>query len=101
VRNYWEIVTRNIKVAHDSSDIIIRHLVLPGHVECCTRRVLEWIASNTPRALVNIMDQYRPEHIVVKHPGLYPEIARKPSASELKTAYEIADSLGIMYRQVS
>ncbi|WP_276813520.1 radical SAM protein [Desulfurococcus amylolyticus] len=101
VRNYWEIVTRNIKVAHDSSDIIIRHLVLPGHVECCTRRVLEWIASNTPRALVNIMDQYRPEHIVAKHPGLYPEIARKPSASELKTAYEIADSLGIMYQQVS
>lgn len=101
VRNYWEIVTRNIKVAHDSSDIIIRHLVLPGHVECCTRRVLEWIASNTPRALVNIMDQYRPEHIVAKHPVLYPEIARKPSASELKTAYEIADSLGIMYQQVS
>ncbi|ADV65365.1 radical SAM protein [Desulfurococcus mucosus] len=101
VRNYWEVATRNIKAAHDSGDIIIRHLVLPGHVECCTRRVLEWIASNTPRALVNIMDQYRPEHLVARYPRLYQEIARRPSTAELKAAYEIADSLGIEYRQVS
>lgn len=101
VRNYWEVATRNIKVAYESGDMIIRHLVLPGHIECCTRRVLEWIAANTPRALVNIMDQYRPEHLVAKYPHLYPDIARRPSALELKRAYEIADNLGIAYRQVS
>ncbi|MCY0868904.1 MAG: radical SAM protein [Desulfurococcus sp.] len=102
VKNYWEIVTRNIKAAHDSGgDMIIRHLVLPGHIECCTRRVLEWIAANTPRALVNVMDQYRPEHIVARKPELYPEIARRPSASEIREAYQIAEKLGIAYQQVS
>jgi len=101
VKNYWEIATRNIKRAHDAGDIIIRHLVLPNHVECCTRPVLEWIARNTPRALVNIMDQYRPEHIVARHPELYPDVARRPKLDEIELAYRIADGLGIIYKPVS
>lgn len=101
VRNYWQVVTRNIKRAHDSGDIIIRHLVLPSHIECCTKPVLEWIARNTPRALVNIMEQYRPEHIVARYPHLYPEISRRPTYEEMKKAYEIADRLCIVYKPVS
>ncbi|MEM4718181.1 MAG: radical SAM protein [Desulfurococcaceae archaeon] len=101
VRNYWEIATRNIKRAHDTSDIIIRHLVLPNHFECCTRPVLEWIATNTPRALVNIMEQYRPEHIVAKYPNKYPDIARRPSFEEINKAYRLADQLKIIYEPVS
>jgi putative pyruvate formate lyase activating enzyme len=101
VRNYWEVATRNIKLAHDHGDIIIRHLVLPNHIECCTRPVLEWIAKNTPRSLVNIMDQYRPEHIVAKYPHMYRDIARRPKASEILEAYRIADELGIVYKPVS
>lgn len=101
VKNYWETATRNIKRAHDAGDIIIRHLVLPGHVECCTRKVLEWIAKNAPRALVNIMDQYRPEHIVAKYPKLYPEISRRPRRDEILEAYRIAEELGIVYKPVS
>ena len=101
VRNYWEVATRNIKIAHDHGDIIIRHLVLPNHIECCTRPVLEWIAKNTPRSLVNIMDQYRPEHIVAKYPHMYRDIARRPKASEILEAYRIADELGIVYKPVS
>lgn len=101
VRNYWEVATRNIKRAHDSGDIIIRHLVLPNHIECCTKPVLEWIAKNTPRALVNIMDQYRPEHLVVKYPEMYKDIARRPRHSEIMEAYRIADELGLVYKPVS
>ncbi len=101
VRNYWEVATRNIKIAHDHGDIIIRHLVLPNHIECCTRPVLEWIAKNTPRSLVNVMDQYRPEHIVAKYPHMYRDIARRPKASEILEAYRIADELGIVYKPVS
>ncbi|WP_052833814.1 radical SAM protein [Staphylothermus marinus] len=100
-RNYWEIITRNIKIAYQNGDMIIRHLVLPNHIECCTRKVLEWIAKNTPRALVNIMDQYRPEHLVAKYPEKFPEIARRPYRNEILEAYKIADELGILYKPIS
>jgi putative pyruvate formate lyase activating enzyme len=101
VRNYWEIVTRNISIAYRNGDMIIRHLVLPNHIECCTRKVLEWIAKNTPKALVNIMDQYRPEHLVAKYPEKFPEIARRPTREEIWEAYRIADELGIVYKPIS
>ncbi|MEM3138406.1 MAG: pyruvate formate lyase-activating protein, partial [Thermofilaceae archaeon] len=82
-------------------DMIIRHLVLPGHVECCTKPVLRWISENCPRTLTNIMDQYRPEHLVALYAEKYHEIARRPSASELEEVYGFADKLGICWRPVS
>ncbi|MEM4481436.1 MAG: radical SAM protein [Desulfurococcaceae archaeon] len=101
VRGYWEIVTRNIRRAHECGDIIIRHLVLPNHIECCTKPVLDWIAANAPRALLNIMEQYRPEHIVARYPHMYSDIARRPTREEMMRAYQIADELGIVYKPVS
>jgi putative pyruvate formate lyase activating enzyme len=101
VRRYWEIVTRNIREAYRNGEIIIRHLVLPNHLECCTRRVLEWIAENTPNALVNIMGQYRPEHLVLHHPEKWPEISRPVSEGEMREAYRIAEELGIHFKPIS
>lgn len=101
VRRYWEVVTRNILEAYRSGEMIIRHLVLPNHVECCTRRVLEWIAGNTPEALVNIMGQYRPEHLVLQNPGKWPEISRPPTQKEMREAYRIAEELGVHYKPLS
>ena len=96
---YVDIVLRNLQVAVEWGDMIIRHLVLPNHVECCTKRVLEMIASSLPkdRVLVNIMDQYRPEY----HAYEYKDIARRPKPRELEEAYEYADRLGILWREVS
>ncbi|RLE65350.1 MAG: pyruvate formate lyase-activating protein [Thermoprotei archaeon] len=101
VKNYFEAVTRNHKIACESGDIIIRHLVLPNHLDCCTKPILEWIAKNCPRALVNIMDQYRPEHLVLRHPDEYRDIARRLTYEEIEKAYRIADKLGIIYKPIS
>ncbi|MDI9619559.1 MAG: radical SAM protein [Candidatus Nezhaarchaeota archaeon] len=98
---YFEVVTRNIKVMHDHGDVIVRHLVLPNHVDCCTEPVLRWLAENCPRCMVNIMEQYRPEHIVAKKPHLYADIDRRSSANEMRKAYTIADVLGIVYKPLS
>lgn len=98
---YWEVVTRNLKLAHEWGDIIVRHLVMPNHVECCTKPVLRWIAENLPRSLVNIMEQYRPEHLVLRYPERWPEIARRPSPKELEEAYSYASNLGIVWEPVS
>ncbi|RLG54301.1 MAG: pyruvate formate lyase-activating protein [Thermoproteota archaeon] len=101
VQRYFEVVSRNHKIAHESGDMIIRHLVLPNHVECCTKPVLKWISENCPNALVNVMAQYRPEYLVARNPRDYPDISRRPTAEEMRAAYSYAKSLGICYEPVS
>lgn len=92
VGDYWNIVTRNHLLAKKQAELLIRHLVLPNHVECCTRRVLEWIAENLgSNVRVNIMAQYRPEFQAYKTKG----IDRHVSSSEMARAFEIAEELGL------
>ncbi len=103
VDRYFEVVTRNLLEAINYGDMIIRHLVLPNHVECCSYRVLEWIAKNLPkdRVLVNIMDQYRPEYLVFRNPRDYPDISRRPHRDELERVYLFAEKMGLHWREVS
>lgn len=98
---YFEVVSRNHAAASANGDMIIRHLVMPGHLECCTEPILEWIAEHCPRALVNIMDQYRPEHLVLREPEKYRDIARWPSFQEISAARSHADKLGLVWAPVS
>ncbi len=98
IENYVEVLQRNLKQAHDqgSGEIIIRHLVLPNHVECCSKPILDWVAKNVPKAVVNIMAQYRPEYKAMK----YPEIARRPSGEEMREVRSYATNLGIVWEHL-
>jgi putative pyruvate formate lyase activating enzyme len=71
-KKYWDIVTRNHVIANRQCEMIIRHLVLPGHVDCCSLPILKWISSNldTKKIMVNVMDQYRPEYQAYKYQDL-------------------------------
>jgi putative pyruvate formate lyase activating enzyme len=71
--------------------MIVRHLVLPNHVECCSIPVLEWIAKNVPNALVNVMDQYRPMHRACEHS----DIDRGLKHSEYESVRGHAEDLGL------
>lgn len=99
VPHFFKEVARNHKMAHDegSGEMIIRHLVMPSHVECCSKPILDWISENTPRAVVNIMGQYRPAYQAHE----YPEINRRPTRKELTTVKEYATELGILWEPVS
>ncbi len=101
VDNYFEIVSRNHLIASKNGDMIIRHLVLPGHIECCTKPILKWISENIPNALVNIMRQYHPDYLVEKFPQKYKSIYRRVSSEEMSEAYSYAKKLGIVYEPVS
>jgi putative pyruvate formate lyase activating enzyme len=92
IRNYWEVTTRNHLSAREQAEVLIRHLVLPNHVECCSRPVLEWIAENLGNDVrVNIMAQYRPEFEAHKMPG----ITRRVTEEEMKEVYSIAKENGL------
>jgi len=101
VPRYFDVVARNHEFAKLNGDMIIRHLVMPNHLECCTKPVLRWVSEHCPRALVNIMSQYRPEHRVLADPSAYSDIARRPTAEEMSVAYDYADALGLVYSPVS
>ena len=96
IDRYMEVVGRNHIEASRQCEMIIRHLVLPGHIECCSIPVLDWIAKNLDlsRVRVNVMDQYRPTY---KVPGnaAFKDIARPLSHKEFLRAYHHAESLGL------
>jgi putative pyruvate formate lyase activating enzyme len=85
VQDYWSVVTRNFRSAYEAGEILLRHLVLPGHVECCTRPIVQWIKKSIPKVRFNLMFQYRPDYIAYD----YPEISRGLSQQEMQKALEI------------
>jgi putative pyruvate formate lyase activating enzyme len=60
--NYSEVVRGNIKLASEQTNVIIRHLVIPKHLECCTIPVLEWIKRNLRDTKVSLMTNYTPNY---------------------------------------
>jgi putative pyruvate formate lyase activating enzyme len=103
---YWETVTGNLKMIYDwGEDFTIRHLVMPSHVECCTRPVLEWIADNMPDAPVNIMDQYHADNFCdprnPKYRKEYVAISRRPTRQEILQAFGYAKDLGLNFESLS
>ena len=103
---YVETVAGNHRLVHDwGEDVVIRHLVMPGHVECCTKPVLKWIAENTPRFPVNVMDQYHPDYACDPRSPQFEEryrsMARRLRPKEILEAYECAESLGLRFEDVT
>jgi putative pyruvate formate lyase activating enzyme len=103
---YWETVTDNIKMIYEwGEDFTIRHLVMPNHVECCTRPVLEWIAENMPDVPVNVMDQYHPDNFCdprsAKYNPKYEELSRRPTSQEILRAFAYARELGLQFESLS
>jgi putative pyruvate formate lyase activating enzyme len=72
--------------------LLVRHLVMPAGTEE-SRHILSFIAREISRdAFVNVMDQYRPCHLADQ----LPEIARRPTAAELREVLESAKTAGLM-----
>ncbi|MBD3205921.1 radical SAM protein [Candidatus Bathyarchaeota archaeon] len=89
---YWKAATRNHLMADKHGEIIIRVLVLPGHNECCTRPILQWIYDNLgPWARINLMFQYRPEWRARERK----ELSRRLTGAEIREAKQMATDIGL------
>jgi putative pyruvate formate lyase activating enzyme len=97
VDRYFGVVSRNHRIAASQCEILLRHLVLPGHLECCTKPVLDWVASNIPKDIlrVNVMDQYHPDHLVLRDKDKYKQLVRRLPPKEFLEAFEYARDLGL------
>jgi len=89
---YWEACTRNHVYGKRFGELLIRVLVLPDHLDCCVKPILEWISRNLgPKTRTNVMFQYRPEwraHEV-------PELRRRLTLAERERAIAMARQAGL------
>lgn len=92
VTNYWEACTRNHLEAKERGELIIRVLVLPNHLVCCTKPILKWIAEHLgSETRVNLLFQYRPEWKARE----IQEIGRSLSEDEMQQATQYAVQAGL------
>jgi len=92
VDHYTETVTRNHRRAKDSAELIVRVLVLPGHLECCLENILSWIRNNLGASVrVNLMWQYRPEWKAFSRK----ELSRRLTRSEMLRSLQMARAVGL------
>jgi len=87
VNRYYDVITRNLLAVRPVSDILIRHLVLPGHVDCCTSKIVEWTRDNLPDARFNLMFQYHPDYMAESHPVLSRYLSYEERAEATRLAY--------------
>ncbi|MCW4018641.1 MAG: radical SAM protein [Candidatus Bathyarchaeota archaeon] len=89
---YWETCTANHLEAKKNGELIVRVLVLPKHLECCTKPILNWIAENLGvETRVNLMFQYQPEWWANE----IPELRRRLTPEEMDAAEELAEDAGL------
>ncbi len=91
--NYWEACTRNHMFGNEYGELLIRVLVLPDHLDCCVKPILEWISKNLgPATRVNVMFQYRPEWRARE----VPELRRRLTRFEREKAIQLAEEAGLL-----
>ncbi len=89
---YWEACTRNHLYGKKYGELLIRVLVLPEHLECCTKPILNWIAQNLGTEVrTNVMFQYRPEWRADE----IPELQRRLTRNEKQRAIQLAREAGL------
>ena len=86
VPNYRSVIEQNLIWANERSELIVRHLLMPGHIECCWRPVAEWLAEYLPGVKVNLRSSFWPAWHARRHRDLRGTV----SDLETKLAWRIA-----------
>ncbi len=60
VDDYLAVVTRNLLDVAAKGRLIIRHLLLPGHFDCCYRPMVDWVRRQLPQVPISIREGYLP-----------------------------------------
>jgi putative pyruvate formate lyase activating enzyme len=90
--SYWDVCTQNHLYGKKYGELLIRVLVLPEHLECCTKKILNWIPENLgPWVRTNLMFQYRPEWKAHE----IPELRRMLTRNEMERAVQLAKEAGL------
>lgn len=96
-RTYGDVLHQMLLRAASSGEVLARHLVMPGHLDCCTRPALAWLAEHLPDATVNLMTAYWPYAQARRMPGL----DRRTSREEAERAVAMLRAAGTRHPLVN
>ena len=91
ISNYTQVVRENLIWANERSELIVRHLLMPGHIDCCWQPVAEWLAENLPGVKVNLRSGFWPAWHAARHL----ELRGTVSDDEIERAGKIARLCGL------
>ena len=80
VENYSEVARENLLWAATHSELIVRHLLMPGHVDCCWKPIARWLAEELPGEKVSLRTGFWPTGV---------------SGAETERAFAIARDYGL------
>lgn len=93
VKGYFTTVKEAIpKMISSGAFVIVRMLVLPGHIECCHKVALEFLANYREKLVLRLMPQYAPDFAITKADG---ELARRPTLEEFIAVFFEAQKIGL------
>lgn len=87
--DYVQVAGRNILRAGRHSDMIVRHLIMPGHIDCCLKPILEWVARKMPKVKVSLRGNYVPPAEAKYAPAGY------ITKEDLRSVREMAAGMGL------
>ena len=91
VADYTRVVQENLCWMAARSETMVRHLLMPGHLDCCWRPVAEWLAANLPGVKINLRSGFWPAWRTARHP----ELRDTAPAVERDAAFALAAELGL------
>jgi len=91
VDDYLAVVTRNLLLVAGRARLIVRHLLLPGHFDCCYRPIVDWMGRSLPHTAISIRDGYLPSWRAGRHQELRGPLDRHSAAQ----AYALAVDSGL------
>jgi len=79
-------VRENLLWASKHSELIVRHLVMPGHIDCCWHPIAEWLAHELPGVKINLRSGFWPAWQAARHA----ELRAGAPAADTERAWKIA-----------
>lgn len=70
IPDYTRVLRENLRWAATRTDLIVRHLLMPGHGECCWRPVAGWLAAELPGVKVSLRTGFWPAWQARRHAEL-------------------------------
>jgi len=95
IKDYLNPVTQNLLWANRTSRLIVRHLLMPGHLDCCWAPIAAWLSALLPEVEVSLRAAFWPAWHSYRHS----ELRKTVSVAELEAAHAIAQDRGINLMQ--
>jgi putative pyruvate formate lyase activating enzyme len=94
VPRYFETVTRNLLITSARTKLLVRHLLMPGHIECCFRPVADWMKRNLSKSQFRLHTGYVPSY----RAEMDGTMGRLNTRAEVQQAQEYLKQLGLEWQ---